>query len=283
MNAVFVKLVNMSVAAGWLILAVLVLRLLLKKAPRWITCLLWAMVAVRLVCPISLQSPVSAYQVAAPAAVQESGQVEYFHYVYESGDKPSIQLDVDAIRPAEAIPAQPQTTPEQSAAAEPVQETAGRSDPTRYLPPLVTVWLAVGGALLLYGLGSTLRLRLRVREAMRLRDNIWVCDAVTSPFLLGLFRPRVYLPSGMDGAQLDYVLAHEQAHLRRGDHVWATCCWRRTGSIRWCGWPTGCSAGILKRPATSAWYAVWIGTKRKPTPTPCSSAVRGGGWCWPAP
>lgn len=100
MNAVFVKLVNMSVAAGWLILAVLVLRLLLKKAPRWITCLLWAMVAVRLVCPISLQSPVSAYQVAAPAAVQESGQVEYFHYVYESGDKPSIQLDVDAIRPA---------------------------------------------------------------------------------------------------------------------------------------------------------------------------------------
>ena len=220
MNAVFVKLVNMSVAAGWLILAVLVLRLLLKKAPRWITCLLWAMVAVRLVCPISLQSPVSAYQVAAPAAVQKSGQVEYFHYVYESGDKPSIQLDVDAIRPAEAIPAQPQTTPEQSAAAEPVQETAGRSDPTRYLPPLVTVWLAVGGALLLYGLGSTLRLRLRVREAMRLRDNIWVCDAVTSPFLLGLFRPRVYLPSGMDGAQLDYVLAHEQAHLRRGDHVW---------------------------------------------------------------
>lgn len=185
MNAVFVKLVNMSVAAGWLILAVLVLRLLLKKAPRWITCLLWAMVAVRLVCPISLQSPVSAYQVAAPAAVQKSGQVEYFHYVYESGDKPSIQLDVDAIRPAEAIPAQPQTTPEQSAAAEPVQETAGRGDPTRYLPPLVTVWLAVGGALLLYGLGSTLRLRLRVREAMRLRDNIWVCDAVTSPFLLG--------------------------------------------------------------------------------------------------
>ena len=148
MNAVFVKLVNMSVAAGWLILAVLVLRLLLKKAPRWITCLLWAMVAVRLVCPISLQSPVSAYQVAAPAAVQKSGQVEYFHYVYESGDKPSIQLDVDAIRPAEALPAQPQTTPEQSAAAEPVQETAGRSDPTRYLPPLVTVWLAVGGALL---------------------------------------------------------------------------------------------------------------------------------------
>ena len=168
LDVVFSLVLTMSLSASWIAAAVLVLRLLLKKAPRWITCLLWAMVAVRLVCPISLQSPVSAYQVAAPAAVQESGQVEYFHYVYESGDKPSIQLDVDAIRPAEAIPAQPQTTPEQSAAAEPVQETAGRSDPTRYLPPLVTVWLAVGGALLLYGLGSTLRLRLRVREAMRL-------------------------------------------------------------------------------------------------------------------
>lgn len=221
LRQLFVGSLNLAVAASWLIAALLLLRPLLKKlAPKWVLCALWALVAVRLVCPISLQSPVSAYQVAAPTAVQKSGQVEYFHYVYESGDKPSIQLDVDAIRPAEAIPAQPQTTPEQSAAAEPVQETAGRGDTTRYLPPLVTVWLAVGGALLLYGLGSTLRLRLRVREAMRLRDNIWVCDAVTSPFLLGLFRPRVYLPSGMDGAQLDYVLAHEQAHLRRGDHVW---------------------------------------------------------------
>ena len=105
MNEVFVKLVNMSVAAGWLILAVLVLRLALKKAPRWITCLLWALVAVRLVCPISLQSPVSAYQVASPAAVQPTGQVEFFQYVHAGGDKPSIQLDVDAIRPAETAPA----------------------------------------------------------------------------------------------------------------------------------------------------------------------------------
>ena len=207
MNEVFVKLANMSVAAGWLILVVLVLRLALKKAPRWITCLLWALVAVRLVCPVSLQSPVSAYQVATPAAVQDSGGVEYFQYVHASGDKPSIQLDVETIRPAEITPAQ--------------QETAADTahTVTRYLPPYVTIWLAVGGALLLYGLASTLRLRYRVREGMRLRENIWLCDAVTSPFLLGILRPRIYLPSGMDEGQMDYVLAHEHAHLQRGDHI----------------------------------------------------------------
>ena len=208
MNEVFVKLANMSVAAGWLILAVLVLRLLLKKAPRWITCLLWALVAVRLVCPVSLQSPVSAYQVATPAAVQDSGGVTYFQYVHTSGDKPSIQLDVETIRPAGITPVQ--------------QDTAADTSHTvaRYMPPYVMIWLAVGGALLLYGLVSTLRLRYRVREGMRLRENIWLCDAVTSPFLLGILRPRIYLPSGMDERQMDYVLAHEHAHLRRGDHIW---------------------------------------------------------------
>lgn len=208
MNEVFVKLANMSVAAGWLILAVLVLRLLLKKAPRWITCLLWALVAVRLVCPVSLQSPVSAYQVATPAAVQDSGGVTYFQYIHTSGDKPSIQLDVETIRPAGITPVQQDTAADTSHTV------------TRYMPPYVIIWLAVGGALLLYGLVSTLRLRYRVREGMRLRENIWLCDAVTSPFLLGILRPRIYLPSGMDERQMDYVLAHEHAHLRRGDHIW---------------------------------------------------------------
>ena len=208
MNEVFVKLANMSVAAGWLILAVLVLRLLLKKAPRWITCLLWALVAVRLVCPVSLQSPVSAYQVATPAAVQDSGGVTYFQYVHTSGDKPSIQWDMADLRPAGITPVQQDTAADTSHTV------------TRYMPPYVMIWLAVGGALLLYGLASTLRLRYRVREGMRLRENIWLCDAVTSPFLLGILRPRIYLPSGMDERQMDYVLAHEHAHLQRGDHIW---------------------------------------------------------------
>lgn len=179
-----------------------------EKAPRWITCLLWALVAVRLVCPVSLQSPVSAYQVATPAAVQDSGGVTYFQYVHTSGDKPSIQLDVETIRPAGITPVQQDTAADTSHTV------------TRYMPPYVMIWLAVGGALLLYGLVSTLRLRYRVREGMRLRENIWLCDAVTSPFLLGILRPRIYLPSGMDERQMDYVLAHEHAHLRRGDHIW---------------------------------------------------------------
>ena len=206
MNAVFVKVANMSMSAAWLILVVIVLRLVLRRAPRWITCLLWAFVAVRLVCPVSLHSPVSAYQVAVPEAVRESGQVEYFQYVHASGDKPSIMLDIGA---DEAAPEGGDVTP------------STQGNPTRYLPPYVAIWLIVGAGLLLYGICSTVRLRYRMREAVRLRENIWVCDAATSPFLLGVLRPRIYLPSGMaEEEELRYVLAHEQAHLRRGDHIW---------------------------------------------------------------
>lgn len=206
MNAVFVKVANMSVSAAWLILVVIVLRLVLRRAPRWITCLLWAFVAVRLVCPFSLHSPVSAYQVAVPEAVRESGQVEYFQYVHAGGDKPSIMLDISA---DEVMPDGGGET------------AAARGNPTRYLPPYVAIWLIVGAGLLVHGIFSTVRLRYRMREAVRLRENIWVCDAATSPFLLGVLRPRIYLPSGMvEEEELRYVLAHEQAHLRRGDHIW---------------------------------------------------------------
>ena len=217
MNEIFVKLVNMSIAAGWLIIAVLVLRLLLKKAPRWITCLLWAFVAIRLICPFSVQSQLSAYQVAAPAAVQEDGRVEYFQYVHGSGDKPSIMLDMDSI----GLPAAGHTQQgDPVISVGPLEVGRVGSNPTRFLPPLLTIWAAVGSALLLYGLISALRLRFRVREAMHLRENIWLCDTVTSPFLLGIVRPRIYLPSGMEEGQMNYVLAHEHAHLRRLDHIW---------------------------------------------------------------
>lgn len=228
MNEIFVRLVNMSVSAAWLILVVLVLRLVLKRAPRWITCLLWAMVAVRLVCPVSLQSHLSAYQVAAPAAVQEDGQVEYFQYVHASGDKPSIQLDVEALLPT---------------VVQPLPTTSGSGAPTRYLPPYVALWAAGGGALLLYGLVSTVLLRRRVGEAMRLQENIWLCDNISSPFILGILRPRIYLPSGMTEEAMAHVLAHEQAHLRRRDHLWK---------------PLGCLLLAVHWFNPLVWLAYWL-------------------------
>lgn len=223
MNAVFTKLLSMSVAACWLILAVLVLRLLLKKAPRWISCLLWALVAVRLVCPVSFQSPVSAYQLSIPSAtVEEIGNIQHFQYVSGEASTPNdTGSPGDAgLKAPTAQSVAPASSGKETSTGEAAASGAQADRDARTVPPLVLIWLTGCCLLLLYGLGSTLRLRIRMREAARLRDNIWLCDAASSPFLLGIFSPRIYLPSSMEEKEMDYVLAHEQAHLRRGDHLW---------------------------------------------------------------
>ena len=211
MNAVFLKLLNMSAAGSVLILAVIVLRALLKRAPRWIFCVMWALVAVRLVCPFSIPSPLSAFR-ATPSIVGESGEVEIFRAAGGS-EKPLLAVGTVQIE-------RPQTS------AETIKEIPGTplavTQRTRdaYLPPLIGGWLLGVAAMLLYAAGSTLLLRRKVAASLRQRGNIRVCDAIPSPFILGLARPRIYLPSSLNEEERRFVLAHERAHLRRLDHLW---------------------------------------------------------------
>lgn len=190
MAVLFEKLLSMSASAGWLILAVVVLRLALCRAPKWMRCWLWALVGVRLVMPVSLKSPLS----LVPQSPAEMGAV---------------------------LPEPPVTLPQQlpqgvggyTAAAD-VQ--AG--------PELMAAlgWLWLAGVLLLlgYALLSMLRLRRRVAEAALLEGKVWQCDRVDTPFILGVLRPKIYLPSDLPPAALEPVLAHEFAHLARRDHWW---------------------------------------------------------------
>lgn len=195
MYGLFVRLVNRSIAAGFLVLAVLALRLVLRKAPKWTRCLLWALVAVQLLCPVRIESALSAYNLA-PASLTESGAVEYVHY-NEKSEKPSIVWQT----------AQP--------------EAAGQTPThTRYLPPLVCIWAAGVSAMLLYALVSWLRLRRKTAASLRLQENVFLCDGLPSPFILGIFRPKIFLPSELSAAQREAVLAHERAHLARRDQVW---------------------------------------------------------------
>ncbi len=211
MYAPFLKLLNMSAAGSVLILAVMLLRVLLKKAPRWIPCALWALVALRLVCPVAIASPLSVFR-AAPAIVSQEGEVEVFRPAGGS-EKPMLSLDTVQIERSRA-------------GTDPVMEIPGTSltiterSRDAYLPPLVRVYLLGVSALLLYAVISTLLLRRRVSASLLLEGNVRVCDAVPSPFILGLFRPRIYLPSSLDGEERELVLAHERAHIRRLDHVW---------------------------------------------------------------
>ena len=211
MEAVFLRLLNMSFVAGFLIVAVVVLRFALKKAPKWTRCVLWALVAVRLVCPASISSPLSVFN-AVNAPVNDSGAVEYVRYIGGSA-RPMAILDGALLVPYASI--EP-TAPELflSDEARPIARASDAVD----LSPLVALWLAGVGAMVFYAMVSWLRLRRRVAASVLVRNNLYLCDDVGSPFILGIARPRIYLPSGLDDAALFSVVAHENAHIKRRDH-----------------------------------------------------------------
>lgn len=199
MADVFIKTLNMGIAASWLILAVVVLRVILKKAPKRFRLLLWAVVGLRLVLPVSIESALS----LVPSAQTLPEGVMY-------AAAPELNTGIaalnDAINPAFTAA----FAPEPAASANPLQVL---------LPVASVIWLAGAAVMLLWALVSWLRLRRRVAEAVRLEGNVFESERVASPFVLGLIRPRIYLPFGLDEGAREQVLTHERAHIARGDHV----------------------------------------------------------------
>lgn len=196
MTQLFLTVVNLSITAGWIVIAILLLRPLLRKAPKWIYCLLWGVVALRLAVPFSMES---VFSLLPSARVIPTDIATAQTPAIESG----IPILNEAINPLFVAELAPER---------------GLLEQILELAPLV--WLAGVGGMLLYYLISRQLLRRRVRTAVRQSGNVYVCDDVDSPFLFGMLRPRIYLPSGMDWEQQQYVLAHEQAHLKRKDHWW---------------------------------------------------------------
>lgn len=211
LEPVFLGFVNRSLTALWLVAAVLVLRLVFGKAPKSLHCVLWALVALRLIVPFSIRSPASVFNVT-DTPVNESGEVEYVRRVGEGVGARAV-FDASLLVPYESIEKPPVTS---DYSGPPI----ARARDTAYLPPLVALWLAGTAAMLGCALVSCLRLRKRVAASLPLGNDLYLCDDVASPFILGVFRPRVYLPSDMDEAQRDLVVAHERAHLKRRDHWW---------------------------------------------------------------
>lgn len=201
MAAVFLKLLNLSISASWLVLAVLVLRLISKRSPKWMNVLLWGIVALRLVLPFSVESALSlipSAETVSPAVVQfdPAPTITSGVSVIDNAVNPSLSEHFAAVPTASVNPLYVWT------------EIAG------------WVWLIGLGAMLLYALASYLRLRRRVSVSLPIQDNIYLCDAISSPFILGVVKPHIYLPSGLDEVQRQNVLSHERAHLARRDHWW---------------------------------------------------------------
>ena len=213
MEALFAAVLKMSLAGGAVILLILPLRLALRRAPRRFSYLLWSVAAFRLSAPASLPSPFSLFRLlsgtrAAPTA---SGPLAL---PFLEGAAP---VPAEAVIPAGARVAAAQPSPAVAAAA------AAASFPWMRL--LAWVWLAVAGALLLWGLAGDLRLRRRLRTAIRLEGNVYRSAELASPILLGLFRPRVYVPWRLEGEDLRCALEHERCHLRRGDQWFRLLAW----------------------------------------------------------
>lgn len=200
MDDVFLKLVNLSISASWLILAVLVLRVVLKKAPKWVMPLLWGVVALRLVCPFSIESALSLIP-SAETIPSEIVTETREPVLYE-------QATLDIV-----------TNPTLPSAAE-VPVGVSRQQAQVDFNIYSVLWLAGMAALLVHALVSAGKLKRKLATAILLRDNIYESEFVDSPFVFGVVKPNIYLPMHMDEGTAAYVIAHEHAHLARRDHWW---------------------------------------------------------------
>ena len=214
MNEVFLKIFNMSMTAVLLIVAVILLRLLFKKAPKWISCLLWAIVAVRLLCPITFESPMSVLPTAEPV---KTSIVTSSPYV-ESGVTIVDSVANDILRRGNVN--DPNSYEHTQDPADPTKDTATPKKVIVTLSAAAAVWIAGTMGFVVYGVVSYVRLRKTVAASVRLYDNVMLCDEIDQPFILGIVKPVIYLPSGLDEKSQEYVLEHEKAHLARHDHWW---------------------------------------------------------------
>lgn len=193
MKEIFFQILDMSVNASLLVLVVIGVRLVLKKAPKYIHCILWAMVALRLICPALPESEAS----LMPSSVPVSSVVLV---------EPQTESFTNALPPAQL----PQM---------PIEQVEEQEPQIQWMDILCVVWLVGVATMAGYGAISYLLLRCRVAPSVQ-QDGVWLCDDVASPFILGVIRPRIYLPSSLDEDCRKSVLAHEKAHLRRKDHWW---------------------------------------------------------------
>ena len=212
MADIFLKVVNMSISACWIVLAIVLLRIILKKAPKWINCLLWGIAGLRLVMPFSLESIFSLIPSAefipqelvhSHSSVDVKG-TEILNYV---GNNPvSVELGI-----SDGSLVFNEITAPDCPSINPLLIST-------YIASIV--WIVGIIALLVYTLVNFLRLKQKIGTAVLFCDNIYQGEAVVSPFVLGIIKPKIYLPFNMGEQEMEYVIAHEQAHLRRKDHLW---------------------------------------------------------------
>lgn len=219
MDVLFLKLLNMSIAASWMILAVLVFRFVLKNAPKYVHCILWGLVAIRLICPVSFESGLSLVPNAQTVTKETITEEEKVAYSVSTGisavdDRVNITFDNGYLgestnkKPIEDIDEENINIIKQS------NNSINIMDVVSY------VWCAGVVIMFAYSIIVYIRIYLKISASIRLQNNIYICDNIASPFILGIIKPRVYLPSSLSEKEIKCVVAHENAHIARLDYVW---------------------------------------------------------------
>ena len=200
MSQFFLKIINMSISASYIVLAVLLLRLLLKRAPKWITVVFWGIVAIRLICPFSIESILSL--IPSPEVVSPDIMMDRM---------PEINTGIPIINQVVNPIIGSSFAPDPATSANPLQ---------LWIPTFALIWIIGMFALLVYTVISYARVKRKIGTAVLYKDNIYQSENVISPFVLGLIKPKIYLPFNMNEKDMEHVVAHETAHIRRKDHLW---------------------------------------------------------------
>lgn len=194
MEALFIKILDMSITACWMIFAAIILRLVLKNAPKNIRFLLWALVGIRLVCPISLESIFSMVPTSEPISNN------FFSVLPQATTQ--INTAVNTVIPT--IPSVPQVV----------------EPKISIISVLAVIWLIGVAGMAIYTIFSYFNIHRKVKASLKKENNVYICDDIESPFLLGFFRPKIYIPSDLSAEEEVCVLEHERSHIKRLDHIW---------------------------------------------------------------
>ena len=210
-RGMFSMVLNMSVTGGIVIVLVMLVRLFLQRVPRKFSYLLWGVVLLRLLCPVSFSSVISVFQVVH-VPVTEQGQITYVPQgdvwpEMQVNEKPALTVNDISVKSGNVETSSPDGIEGADYRIWNLGTIAG------------IVWLSGAAALWSYSLWSVIRLRRQLAGSIRKEKNIYLCDYIHTAFVWGVFRPRIYLPTGLAGTEREYILLHEQAHIRRGDHI----------------------------------------------------------------
>lgn len=205
MTDAFQNVLNMSITGAYIAAAIIVLRLCMKRLPRRYSYALWSILGIRLLCPFSFSSAVSLFNLLKPTVA--GSKITYIPQNIAYAEIPAVNVGIPAVN--EAVNA-----------ALPAAEPAASVNPVQILLfAAATIWLVGIAAMLAYSVASYLAVRRRVSSATLLRENVYICGNIETPFVYGITKPKIYIPANVSGNDLDYILAHERAHIKRGDHI----------------------------------------------------------------